>query len=136
MASDQGRIEQGVASNGDVRPQAESPKVHTALVRQLKNRHVAMIRYISLLTAPPPRLTLASSIGSVIGTGLFFGIAPSLMNGGPLGLLLGYVFIATICFAMMVPSCLHRSQARIALPLITALSWRNYCFLTRPWRLH
>ena len=32
------------------------------------------------------------------------------MNGGPLGLLLGYVFIATICLAMMVSSCLRQFE--------------------------
>ena len=44
------------------------------LQRQLKSRHVAMI-----------------SIGGVIGTGLFLGTASSLENGGPVGLLLGYI---------------------------------------------
>ncbi|KAI9567926.1 amino acid transporter [Boletus coccyginus] len=76
MVSDQGSREQ---------KSFEEPEVHTALERRLKNRHVAMI-----------------SFGGVIGTGLFFGTAPSLMNGGPLGLLLAYVFMGTICFATMV----------------------------------
>jgi len=55
------------------------------LKRQLKNRHIAMI-----------------SIGGVIGTGLFLGTANSLRDGGPLGLLLGYLTMGTICFAVMV----------------------------------
>ncbi|KAG7450323.1 amino acid permease [Guyanagaster necrorhizus] len=55
------------------------------LVRQLKNRHIAMI-----------------SIGGVIGTGLFLGTATSLMNGGPVGLLLGYITVGTICWSVMV----------------------------------
>ncbi|KAG6897340.1 hypothetical protein C0992_002398 [Termitomyces sp. T32_za158] len=72
------------------------------LVRQLKNRHVAMI-----------------SIGGVIGTGLFLGTATGLRNGGPLGmtdflweiltylpvttgLLLGYIVMGTICYSVMV----------------------------------
>ncbi|KAF8203089.1 amino acid permease [Pholiota molesta] len=55
------------------------------LVRQLKNRHIAMI-----------------SIGGVIGTGLFLGTAGALENGGPIGLLLGYLFMGTICFSVMV----------------------------------
>ncbi|KAI9567925.1 amino acid transporter [Boletus coccyginus] len=63
----------------------EEPPVHTALHRKLKNRHVAMI-----------------SIGGVIGTGLFIGTATPLMDGGPLGILLGYLFMGTICFATMV----------------------------------
>ncbi|KAF8140082.1 amino acid permease [Boletus edulis] len=55
------------------------------LKRQLKNRHVAMI-----------------SIGGVIGTGLFVGTATSLANGGPVGLLLGYITMGTIVLAVMV----------------------------------
>ncbi|KAG6911818.1 hypothetical protein DXG01_000065 [Tephrocybe rancida] len=55
------------------------------LVRQLKNRHIAMI-----------------SIGGVIGTGLFLGTATSLKNGGPVGLLLGYVVMGTICYSVMI----------------------------------
>ncbi|KAI0032175.1 amino acid permease [Vararia minispora EC-137] len=55
------------------------------LKRQLKNRHVAMI-----------------SIGGVIGTGLFLSTATSLQNGGPVGLLLGYLVMGTICYATMI----------------------------------
>jgi amino acid transporter len=55
------------------------------LVRQLKNRHIAMI-----------------SIGGVIGTGLFLGTANSLRNGGPVGLLLGYMMMGSICYCVMV----------------------------------
>ncbi|KAG6831278.1 hypothetical protein H0H92_011788 [Tricholoma furcatifolium] len=51
------------------------------LVRQLKNRHIAMI-----------------SIGGVIGTGT----ATSLQEGGPVGLLLGYTVMGTICYSVMV----------------------------------
>ncbi|EJD00917.1 amino acid permease [Fomitiporia mediterranea MF3/22] len=54
------------------------------LKRQLKNRHIAMIRC------------------SVIGTGLFLGTATSLANGGPLGLLLGYITVGTICYSVMI----------------------------------
>lgn len=55
------------------------------LARQLKNRHIAMI-----------------SIGGVIGTGLFLGTATSLRNGGPIGLLLGYMAMGTICYTVMI----------------------------------
>jgi len=55
------------------------------LKRQLKNRHIAMI-----------------SIGGVIGTGLFLGTAGSLANGGPVGLLLGYTVVGTICYSVMI----------------------------------
>ncbi|KAL5530454.1 hypothetical protein ACEPAF_6712 [Sanghuangporus sanghuang] len=62
-----------------------APPPHSDLKRQLKNRHIAMI-----------------SIGGVIGTGLFLGTATSLRNGGPLGLLLGYLVVGSICFSVMI----------------------------------
>ncbi|KAK7692232.1 hypothetical protein QCA50_003857 [Cerrena zonata] len=55
------------------------------LRREMKNRHIAMI-----------------SIGGVIGTGLFLGTAVSLQTGGPVGLLLAYATIGSICYAVMV----------------------------------
>jgi amino acid transporter len=55
------------------------------LKRQLKSRHIAMI-----------------SIGGVIGTGLFLGTAGSLKNGGPLGLLMGYAVVGSVCYAVMI----------------------------------
>ncbi|KAF8577953.1 amino acid transporter [Ramaria rubella] len=55
------------------------------LQRKLKNRHAQMI-----------------SIGGVIGTGLFLGTASSLANGGPGGLLLGYLVVSSVCIAMMI----------------------------------
>lgn len=67
---------------------AESSKgafAEDRLQRQLKNRHIAMI-----------------SIGGVIGTGLFLGTATSLKNGGPVGLLLGYAVVGSICYSVMI----------------------------------
>ncbi|GAA6063966.1 hypothetical protein JCM10212_004814 [Sporobolomyces blumeae] len=55
------------------------------LHRGLKARHVQMI-----------------SIGGVIGTGLFLGTANALRHGGPLGLLLGYMAVGSICYSVMV----------------------------------
>ncbi|KAH9944440.1 amino acid permease [Epithele typhae] len=55
------------------------------LKRQLKNRHIAMI-----------------SIGGVIGTGLFLGSGSALAKGGPIGLLLGYLTVGTVCFSVMI----------------------------------
>ncbi|KAJ7367981.1 amino acid permease [Mycena albidolilacea] len=55
------------------------------LVRQLKNRHIAMI-----------------SIGGVIGTGLFLGTANALRHGGPIGLLLGYLLVGSITYSVMI----------------------------------
>ncbi|KAF8552180.1 amino acid permease [Imleria badia] len=42
------------------------------------------------------------SIGGVIGTGLFLGTASALMNGGPVGMLLGYIFVGTICYSVVI----------------------------------
>ena len=36
------------------------------------------------------------AIGGAIGTGLFLGTANSLSNGGPIGLLLGYMVVGSI----------------------------------------
>ncbi|KAM0756257.1 amino acid transporter [Meredithblackwellia eburnea MCA 4105] len=55
------------------------------LQRQLKPRHIQMI-----------------SIGGVIGTGLFLGTANALRHGGPLGLLMGYAAMGSICWAVMI----------------------------------
>ncbi|GAA5956203.1 hypothetical protein JCM21900_006835 [Sporobolomyces salmonicolor] len=55
------------------------------LHRGLKGRHVQMI-----------------SIGGVIGTGLFLGTANALRHGGPLGLLLGYMAIGSVCYSVMI----------------------------------
>ncbi|KII93326.1 hypothetical protein PLICRDRAFT_386782 [Plicaturopsis crispa FD-325 SS-3] len=42
------------------------------------------------------------SIGGVIGTGLFLGTATSLQNGGPVGLLLGFMAVGTVCYSVMI----------------------------------
>ncbi|KAJ6516194.1 amino acid permease [Mycena sanguinolenta] len=55
------------------------------LVRQLKNRHIAMI-----------------SIGGVIGTGLFLTTANSLRFGGPVGMLLAYLAVGSITYSVMI----------------------------------
>ncbi|KIJ15781.1 hypothetical protein PAXINDRAFT_60036, partial [Paxillus involutus ATCC 200175] len=55
------------------------------LSRKLKNRHVAMI-----------------SLGGVIGTGLIPWNWNWFDEWGPVGLLLGYTFIGTICYSVMI----------------------------------
>lgn len=67
------------------------------LQRQLKNRHIAMI-----------------SIGGVIGTGLFLGTATPLRNGGPVGLLLGYMVVGSMCYSTMI--CLGEMIAYLPIP--------------------
>ncbi|QRW09028.1 amino acid permease [Ceratobasidium sp. AG-Ba] len=66
-------------------PAGEEYGIERKLQRQLKNRHIAMI-----------------SIGGVIGTGLFLGTANALRHGGPLGLLLGYTIMGSICYSVMI----------------------------------
>ncbi|KAH9858980.1 amino acid permease [Lenzites betulinus] len=51
----------------------------------MKDRHIAMI-----------------SIGGVIGTGLFLGTATSLREGGPVGTLLAYVVVGSLCYTVMI----------------------------------
>ncbi|KAF8334137.1 amino acid permease [Cantharellus anzutake] len=60
------------------------------LKRQLKSRHIAMIRMY------------LRSIGGVIGTGLFLGTGTALSHGGPVGLLLGYSIMGSICYSTMI----------------------------------
>ncbi|CAE6475296.1 unnamed protein product [Rhizoctonia solani] len=71
--------------NHAVDPVGEDYVVEHKLQRQLKNRHIAMI-----------------SIGGVIGTGLFLGTAGALNSGGPIGLLLGYIVVGTVCYSVMI----------------------------------
>ena len=59
------------------------------LQRKLKNRHIAMIRYVHSFVRAS-RTDVHCSIGGVIGTGLFLGTAGSLQSAGPVGLLLGH----------------------------------------------
>jgi amino acid transporter len=77
------------------------------LQRRLKGRHVAMIRRVIFFNTYPCTTILDISIGGVIGTGLFLGTATALMEGGPVGLLLGYTFMGTICYCVMVSSHLE-----------------------------
>jgi len=78
-----------------------------SLHRQLKNRHIAMIRCVSCHDVSRFLHTVIYSIGGVIGTGLFLGTANALQSGGPLGLLLGYLTVGTICYSVMVDSYLR-----------------------------
>jgi amino acid transporter len=75
-------VDNGPVGDG---PVGDGPVGEGKLVRQLKNRHISMI-----------------SIGGVIGTGLFLGTASSLANGGPVGLLLGYIIMGTIVYSVMI----------------------------------
>ena len=45
--------------------------------------------------------TYTSSIG-IIGTGLFLGTASALQSGGPVGMLLGYIVVGSLCYTVMV----------------------------------
>ncbi|WWD20799.1 hypothetical protein CI109_105276 [Kwoniella shandongensis] len=56
-----------------------------AVHRSLKQRHMAMI-----------------ALGGAIGTGLFVGSGSALASGGPVGVWLGYILMASMVYAMMV----------------------------------
>jgi hypothetical protein len=77
------------------------PPQHATLQRKLKNRHIAMIRCVDFHSIPI-KCSPSSSIGGVIGTGLFVGTASSLANGGPVGLLLGYLVMGSIVYSVMI----------------------------------
>jgi amino acid transporter len=77
------------------------PPQHATLQRKLKNRHIAMIRCVGFHSIPI-KCSPSSSIGGVIGTGLFVGTASSLANGGPVGLLLGYLVMGSIVYCVMI----------------------------------
>ncbi|KAG1838432.1 amino acid permease [Suillus subalutaceus] len=98
------------------------PLTHAPLQRKLKNRHIAMI-----------------SIGGVIGTGLFVGTADSLMYGGPVGLLLGYMFMGTIVYCVMItlgemiaflpiPGGQMKLAERFVDPAFSFTTGWNYCY--------
>jgi amino acid transporter len=57
---------------------------------------------VGLQRSLQPRHITLIAIGGVIGTGLFLGTGSLLQAGGPLGLLLGYVIMATLLFSVMV----------------------------------
>ena len=63
-----------------------------------------------------------------IGTGLFLGSASSLQNGGPLGLLLGYAIVGSICVSVMV-SVNSVILLQGGHPFILGLARRNGCLL-------
>ncbi|GAA5910529.1 hypothetical protein JCM5296_003688 [Sporobolomyces johnsonii] len=77
-------VEKG-STHGVTLNTAQASTSDASLHRGLKGRHVQMI-----------------SIGGVIGTGLFLGTANALRHGGPLGLLLGYMAIGSVCYSVMI----------------------------------
>lgn len=76
-------------------------------------------------------LGLQLSLG-VIGTGLFLGTATALQNGGPVGLLLGYGVVGTICYSVMVGPILVVSMWIVA-PYRRSIPSR--CLLVKWWRI-
>jgi amino acid transporter len=59
-----------------------------------------------------------SSFAGVIGTGLFLGTGGALRSAGPVGLLLGYMIVGTVCYSVMVQyfAILSKSSYSIRLP--------------------
>lgn len=71
---------EGIAFFGD----QETAEQYGYVDRALKSRQIQFI-----------------ALGGTIGTGLFLGIAESLANAGPLGILLGYSITGMFIFCMM-----------------------------------
>ncbi|KAI9300192.1 amino acid permease [Cunninghamella echinulata] len=97
MGHEKNEIEHIDQHDVNVASEEYDPYASQQLHRQLKNRHIAMI-----------------SLGGVIGTGLFLGTAKALANGGPGGLLLGYIVMGTIVYAVM--NCLGEMVAYLPIP--------------------
>ncbi|KAF9513654.1 hypothetical protein BS47DRAFT_1362222 [Hydnum rufescens UP504] len=94
----QSYVKEKAVNSGSILPvEEEGEGGGRTLKRQLKARHIAMI-----------------SIGGVIGTGLFLGTGNALKNGGPVGLLLGYITMGTICYAVML--CLGEMVSYLPIP--------------------
>ncbi|KAF9895124.1 hypothetical protein FE257_000026 [Aspergillus nanangensis] len=82
----------GGSSAADMKPRTLQAMVEADLLderykntqRGLKNRHVQMM-----------------ALGGTIGTGLFVGSGQALAIGGPLSLLLGYIFISCMVYALV-----------------------------------
>jgi amino acid transporter len=74
------------------------------LHRQLKNRHIAMISIGGVIGTGKFFDAHPTNIPSIDGLfpGLFLGTAGALSHGGPVGLLLGYITMGTICYSVMV----------------------------------
>ncbi|TXT07683.1 uncharacterized protein COLE_04607 [Cutaneotrichosporon oleaginosum] len=75
--------EHGSESDKHLPPPAADADIE--LNRGLKGRHITMI-----------------SIGGVLGTGLFLYTGSALAEGGPLGILLAYSLMGTMCYAVMI----------------------------------
>lgn len=73
------------ASVSDVEKQSVDRGTTVQLKRRLQSRHLQMI-----------------AIGGTIGTGLFIGSGGALAEAGPAGALIGYVFVGTLVYSVMV----------------------------------
>lgn len=69
-------------------PARGAPTEH--LKRQLRARHASML-----------------AIGGAIGTGLIIGSGIGLARSGPVGLLIAFIYVGSLCFSMMVVSLAH-----------------------------
>jgi amino acid permease len=65
------------------------------LHRNLKSRHASML-----------------AVGGAIGTGLIIGSGTGLARAGPVGLLIAFVYVGSLCFSMMVVSAPYEAGAR------------------------
>lgn len=67
------------------------------MVPDFQYRWYVHLKSCTAAVVPSPR-----NVTGVIGTGLFLGTASSLAQGGPVGLLLGYGAVGTVCYSVMV----------------------------------
>ena len=74
--------------NKNINPSDPSRLQDERLRRQLKSRHGSMI-----------------AIGGAIGTGLILTSGTGLARAGPVGLLIAFIYIGSLCYGMMTVSC-------------------------------
>ena len=72
----------GLEPTGPVEIADEAPPED--LHRSLKSRHASML-----------------AVGGAIGTGLIIGSGAGLAHAGPVGLLIAFMYVGTLCFSMM-----------------------------------
>ncbi|SCV03115.1 LANO_0G02234g1_1 [Lachancea nothofagi CBS 11611] len=102
--------------------QARKDAGNNGVKRQLRPRHVSMI-----------------ALGGTIGTGLFIGIANPLLNAGPVGALIAYIFMGTLAYSVTqslgematfipVTSSFTVFTRRFLSPALGAANGYMYCF--------
>ncbi|KAJ3573964.1 hypothetical protein NP233_g2089 [Leucocoprinus birnbaumii] len=89
MSDDEKQVQKEVQTSSlsdyDEQSEYQEPPQGETLHRGLKARQISMI-----------------ALGGAVGTGLIIGSGTALRRGGPLGILLGYMYVGLVCYLVMV----------------------------------